>query len=115
MTSSESTGTVGRRPEVILPQSEKYEQARRPWNLTAGQRPAAVVQASDVEDVQGALAYAREHDLQVVVQVTGHLAPVLPDLNKALLLKLIAGPEPVTVDSSTRTARVSGGATWNDV
>jgi FAD/FMN-containing dehydrogenase len=61
-------------PPIALPGSDDYETGRRAWNLTADQRPAAVCIADSVEDVQAAIAHAREHGLHVAAQATGHFA-----------------------------------------
>jgi FAD/FMN-containing dehydrogenase len=101
---------------VALPGSDDYETGRRAWNLTADQRPAAVCIANSVEDVQAAIAHAREHCLHVAAQVTGHFAQGLPPLHDTLLLKLaLHEREAIAVDPAARTARVPAGARWIDV
>ena len=69
------TGPVADRLPVVLPGSAGYDAARRAWNLTADQRPAAAVEARSVQDVQAALAYAREHGLRVAPQTTDPDSP----------------------------------------
>jgi FAD/FMN-containing dehydrogenase len=106
---------LGERLDVILPSDARYDDARLAWNLSADQHPAAIWQATSVEDVQDALAYARERGWRVTAQTTGHYAQILPDLIEALLLKLALHADGVSVDPAARTARVPAGAVWSDV
>jgi len=49
-----------------------YDAACRPWNLAIEQRPEAVVEAADAEDVQACVRLARSHGISVAVQPSGH-------------------------------------------
>lgn len=102
-------------PVTVTPGSPSYDIARRAWNLQADQRPAAVCVATCVEDVQAVLAYARARGLRVAPQTTGHLAQVLPALDRTILLRLSLHDGCVEVDPVARTARVAAGARWGDV
>lgn len=90
-----------------------WDTARQAFNLAVDQRPAAVVLPADAQDVIAAVRFAKQHDLRVAPQVTGHGAGAL-SLDDALLLKTSAmrGAE---VDPERRVARVEGGALWDDV
>jgi FAD/FMN-containing dehydrogenase len=99
-------------PAVIGPGSEDYDAARRAWNLHVDQRPAGVCIARRVQDVQAAVAYARERGLTVAAQSTGHLSDTLPSLERTLLLKLALHDGEVAVDPVARTARIKAGARW---
>ncbi len=102
-------------PILIHPGSDAYDGARRAWNLRSDQRPACVCVARSVEDVQAAVAYAREHALTVAAQSTGHLAQALPSLERTLLLKLALHDGEVVVDPVAQTALIKAGARWGDV
>ena len=89
-----------------------YEAARLPWQRRLDPHPALIVEAANASDVRTALRFAREQDLPVAVQSTGHGAARIPD--GGLLLK--TNPmSAVTVDAGRRVARVGGGALWSDV
>ena len=109
--------TAARRPEprIFLPDAPGYDAARQAWNLAADQRPAAVCVARSVADVQFAVAYAREHGLRVAPQTTGHLAQVLPSLERTLLLRTDLHDGRVEVDPPTRIVRFAAGARWGDI
>jgi FAD/FMN-containing dehydrogenase len=100
---------------LVLPDSPHYDTARRPWNLHADQRPAAVCVGTCIEHVQAAVRYARAHGLRVAARTTGHLAQTLPDLSDTLLLRLELHDGDVAVDPVARSARIKAGARWADV
>src|SRR4051794_5200034 len=85
-----------------------------PWNVFADQRPAETYVATSVDEVQAAIAHAREHGLRLAPQTTGHFAGALPDLADTLLVRL-AFDEDVEVDPRAMVARIPAGAVWDDV
>ena len=111
--SGASTATAP--PALIWPDSDDYDTARRAWNLAADQRPAGVLIARTVREVQDAVTHAHEARLTVAAQTTGHLAQALPSLERTLLLKVALHDGEVDVDPVRRTARVKAGARWGDV
>ncbi|MGZ4297223.1 MAG: FAD-binding oxidoreductase [Solirubrobacteraceae bacterium] len=102
-------------PPLIWPGSGDYDTARQAFNLHADQRPACVCVARTVQDVQAAMAYARDAGLTVAAQTTGHLSQTLPSLERTLLLKTALHDGEVEVDPVDRTARIKAGAVWGDV
>ncbi len=112
---SQSSTQPSDMPNVILPGDEAYETARLSWNLAADQHPAAICVATSVDEVAGAIRYAEERDLRIAPQTTGHMAMALEPLDRALLLKPSFDGPLVEVDREALTARIRGGATWDDV
>ncbi len=74
-------------PEIegraVLPGDSAWDDARRSWNLSIDQRPAAVVEAAGAADVQALLRAG----LRVAPQATGHGAEGLGPLDDVVLLK----------------------------
>jgi FAD/FMN-containing dehydrogenase len=97
---------------VYVPGEGGYEAARLPWQRRLDPRPALIIEAADASDVRTALRFAREHDLPIAVQSTGHGVVNVPD--GGLLLKTNSMSS-VAVDAGRRVARVGGGALWSDV
>jgi FAD binding domain/Berberine and berberine like len=99
---------------ALAPGDEGWDLGRQAFNLLLDQRPAAIVQARDQNDVARAVRFAREHGLRVAAQSTGHNAAPLGDLGDTLLLRTEAmnGAE---LDTAGRRARVQAGARWSDV
>jgi FAD/FMN-containing dehydrogenase len=97
---------------VHLPGERGYDVHRRPLHDTIDPRPAMVVQAAGAADVRAAVVAAREHDLPLAVQATGHGTHVPAD--GAVLVKTTAMAT-VLVDPDRAVARVGPGAVWGDV
>jgi FAD/FMN-containing dehydrogenase len=95
---------------LLLPGDPDYEAARLPWNRSVEQRPAAVVEAAGVADVQATLRHARALGLRVAPQSTGHGAESLASLAGAILLRT-AALDGVEIDVGARVARVGAGVT----
>lgn len=58
--------------EVITPGDAAYDSARLVWSALYDRRPELVVRPESVEDVIGAVRYAREAGLQIAVRGGGH-------------------------------------------
>lgn len=100
---------------VYLPGDPQYDDARRPWNLRADDRPAAVAYPAFPDEVAELVRGAAAAGLRVAPQGTGHGAPPLAgQLGDAVLLRTSAMTE-VRIDAANRTARVGAGVLWGDV
>lgn len=91
-----------------------WEIVRQPFNLAADQRPAAVVSAAGGPDIEATVAFARENDLRVALQATGHGALAMGDLAGSILLRTSRLSD-VTVDPEARRATAGAGARWGAV
>jgi FAD/FMN-containing dehydrogenase len=100
--------------DLVLPDDESWDEARRAWNLAVDQRPAAVALPETADDVVAIVDFAREHGLRVAPQGTGHNAGPLGWLDETILVKT-ERMRLVDVDSESRRARVEAGALWIDV
>src|SRR5215475_2626252 len=80
-------GTLRRRFNggLFVPGDAGYDEHRLGWNCGIESRPAIVAAAEDSAAVRAAVLAAREHDLPLAVQATGHGSVVAAD--GALLLK----------------------------
>lgn len=58
--------------ELIGPNDEGYESARRVWNGLVDKHPALIVRCNDVSDVISAVQFARSQDLTVAVRAGGY-------------------------------------------
>jgi FAD binding domain len=103
------------RAQVLTAGGRGWEAARRAFNLTVEQRPAAVALPETAREVREAVRYALVAGLQVAPQTTGHNAgPLAPSLDCALLLKT-SRLRGVEIDPRLRRARVAGGSVWGEV
>ena len=64
-----------------------WDEVRQPWNLAADQRPAAVALVESADDVCKVIRFARQNDLKVAGQGTGHGAVALGPLDDTILVK----------------------------
>jgi hypothetical protein len=97
---------------VSTPADPGYHAARTPWNLAFDPYPALVVEAAGPEDVVAAMACAREADLGVAVQATGH--GLTASFDDALLVST-RRMDGYSVDPVARTARIEAGCPWGPV
>ncbi len=88
------------------PQDPTWDLARMPWMVNTDQRPMAVLEAHDTDDVQAAVRWAVQHEVQVTAQPTGHGTTGAFEDMLLLRTKAIGG---ISVDLERRTATVGAG------
>ena len=67
---SASDGASSLDAKIVLPGQRGWDDARRAWQLTVDQRPAAVVYPESAQDVISAVTLARERGQRVAAQGT---------------------------------------------
>jgi FAD/FMN-containing dehydrogenase len=97
---------------VVGPGDDRWEQARRGWNLQVDQRPAAVVNAGSVADISTAVRTAADHGLAVTVQPRGHGGTAALD-GTVLVRPTALGT--VDIDLDRRRARIGAAVRWQRV
>jgi hypothetical protein len=97
---------------VITPADPAYDEARRAWDLTVRQWPAAILVAKDAPDIAAAMRFAQQEGLTVAVQSTGH--GVVRPADDSLLI-LTSEMVEIRVDAASQTAWVGAGAKWGMV
>ena len=99
---------------VVCRGDEGFEQARLVWNGMIDNRPECIVQCEAESDVQEAVRYAREHNLEIAVRGGGHNVAGFATCDDGLVIDL--GPmNAVRVDANNKVVSVQGGALWADV
>jgi len=98
---------------LLRPDDPDYDEHRRSFNGMLDRRPAAIALVESVPDVVEALALARSEGLPIGVRGCSHSVAGHGIVDGGLVIDLrhLRGVE---VDPATRTARVAGGATWED-
>ena len=97
---------------VFTPETPGYDEARLAWNRKVVQHPAVIVVARSAADVQTAVRFARQQNLGVAVQATGH-GNVRPADN--CLLILTREMNNVVINPVAQTACVESGVQWGAV
>ncbi|HMB78238.1 MAG TPA: FAD-binding oxidoreductase [Kiloniellaceae bacterium] len=100
--------------QVIDQDHSEYEKRRRVWNATADRRPAVIVRASSVADIQRTVQVAAEHGALLAVRGGGHSIPGLSTCDDGIVLDLSL-MNAVTVDNAAQRAMVMGGALLGDL
>jgi len=95
--------------EIVLPGSATYDAARIVWNGIIDRRPAVIARCTSVEDVRGAVLFAREQDLVVAVRCGGHSVGGFSTCDDGIVIDL-STMHGVRVDPDARVASVQGGS-----
>jgi FAD/FMN-containing dehydrogenase len=95
--------------DIITPEDPAYDEARRLWNAVHDRRPSLILRPRDAAEVARAVAFGRDHDLEIAVRSGGHSLDGLTGRPGCLVVDLSA-MRGVAVDPGRRTARVNGGA-----
>ncbi len=88
------------------PADDTWDAARSPWIVNIDQRPMAVLEVRDADDVIAAVRWAVDHGVQVTAQPTGHGANDALEDTLILRTRALQGIE---VDVRRRTAWVGAG------
>jgi FAD/FMN-containing dehydrogenase len=99
---------------VTTPQDAGYDAERATFNATVQRHPAVIVRAHSNDDVRTAILAANDLGLPIAVRGGGHNVAGHAVADGALVVDL-RDLRTVTVDPTRRTARVAGGAQWDDV
>ncbi|WP_135366638.1 FAD-binding oxidoreductase [Halosimplex halophilum] len=104
----------GLRGDLVLPDSEGYEDARNVWNGLINQYPAVIARVKGATDVATAIQFAREHDLEIAVRGGAHHQAGSAIVENGLVVDL-ADMDGVHVDPEAKIARVEPGTRAEDV
>jgi len=100
--------------EVMSPGDAGYDDARRVWNAMIDRRPALIVRCAETEDVQHAVAFARDHGVELSIRGGGHNIAGNAVCDDGVLIDL-SKLRAVRVETERKRALVQPGATLNDV
>ena len=101
------------RGDVITPDDEKYDEARKVYNAMIDKRPAIIIRCASVADVITAVKTADRENLPVAIRGGGHSVPGFGTADNALVVDL-GRMRSVRVDPTLKTAWAEGGCTWGD-
>jgi FAD/FMN-containing dehydrogenase len=102
------------RGTLITPSDEGYDSVRQVRNAMIDRYPALIARCLGAADVARALAFAREHELEVTVRGGGHSIVGHSMIDGSLVIDL-SPMRGVQVDPVARRARVEGGALIADL
>ncbi len=99
--------------EVVMPGGEGYDEARSVWNVRFDRRPTVIVRCREAGDVQAAVNFARENNLEISVKGGGHAYAANTVGDDGLLIDL-SPMRQITVDAEAKTAKVGAGVKWGE-
>ena len=100
--------------ELIAPDHPDYDEARKVYNGMYDKRPALIARCTSPEDVQAALAHARDNEMVVAVRGGGHSTPGHSSCDDGIVID--TGPmKRVEIDVERRTGRFGAGLTWGEL
>ena len=102
------------RGEVILPDSENYNESRKVYNGMIDKRPGMIIKCVDVADVISCVNYGRENNLLVAIRGGGHNGGGLGICDGGMVIDL-SGIKYIRVNTEDNTVRVGGGNLWGEV
>lgn len=101
------------RGDLILPDSEEYEDARNVWNGLINKYPAIVARVKGATDVATAIQFARENDLEISIRGGSHHQAGSAIVENGLVVDL-EEMDSVHVDPEAQIARVEPGTRAED-
>lgn len=100
--------------DIVTPESDDYDEVRALWNAMIDRRPAVIVRCANASDVPPAIAFAREHDLEIAIRGAGHNIAGNALCDEGLVIDF-SNMRDVRVDAPARKAYVQPGATLADL
>ena len=96
------------RGELLTPDHQEYDAARKVWNGMVDKRPALIARCADATDVVACIRFAREMDVLISVRGGGHnyVGKAVCDDGLVVDLSRMKG---VWVDQDRRTVRAQAG------
>jgi FAD/FMN-containing dehydrogenase len=98
--------------EILTRDDPSYEQLRRGWDSSINHYPALILVPHNAADIAAGIRFARECDLGIALQSTGHGMLYPADDN---LLIVTSRMSALQVDAEARTVRVEAGVTGQQV
>jgi FAD/FMN-containing dehydrogenase len=99
--------------QIVQPTDSNYNQVRQIWNAMIERRPALIVRCAEAADVPHAIAFAREHGLEISIRGAGHNIAGNALCDNGLMIDF-STMRNVRVDADRKRAYVEPGATLAD-
>ena len=101
------------RGQVILPDDDLYESARKVWNATIDKHPALIARCATTSDVVGAVNFAKDNGLVLAVRGGGHNIAGSALCDDGIVIDL-SQMKAAHVDAASLRGTIEGGATLAD-
>ena len=101
------------RGQVILPDDDLYESARKVWNATIDKHPALIARCATTSDAVGAVNFAKDNGLVLAVRGGGHNIAGSALCDDGIVIDL-SQMKAANVDAASLRGTIEGGATLAD-
>jgi len=98
---------------LVLPGDKTYDKIREIWNAMIDKHPSVIVQCQGADDVAQALAFGRQHRLDISIRGAGHNIAGNSICDHGLMIDL-STMKNIRVDGDRQRAFVEPGATLGD-
>ena len=105
---------VGFSGELLLPEDDGYDEARRVHNGLVDKHPALIARCHGTADVADALALARASAVEVSVRGGGHNVAGRAVTNGGVMIDL-SPMKGIHVERAAQTVRAQGGVLWGEL
>lgn len=96
--------------EVVLPDSPEYDDLRNAVNQTGS--PAVIARPRNHADIAAAIAYAREHGLELALRSGGHSQSGMSTNVGGMVIDLVHFNQVEVLDPARHLVRIGAGAKW---
>jgi len=100
--------------ELLGPEDDGYDAARRVHNGLIDRRPALIARCRSTADIVDAVNFARAEGLEISVRGGGHNVAGRAVIDNAVMIDL-SPMKGIHVDPAARTARAQGGVLWREL
>jgi FAD/FMN-containing dehydrogenase len=100
--------------QIVLPHDTNYDEVRKIWNAMIDRRPAIIIRCAGADDVPVAIAFARDHGLELSIRGVGHNIAGNSIVEDGAMIDLSL-MKSVRVDPEKKRAFVDPGATLRDL
>ena len=98
---------------VLQPSDPDYDDVRALHNGLIDKHPAVIARVRNEADIAAAIAFAREHGLEIAVRGGGHNVSGRASVEGGMMIDLSL-MKTVTVDAASKRAVAQGGVTWGE-
>ena len=99
--------------QFIDSKDSDYEEARKVWNGMIDKHPKFIVRCANEDDVEKAVNFARENNLEIAVRGGGHNVAGFSTCDDGIVIDL-SQMKNIEIDKTSQTVRAQGGLTWGE-
>ena len=99
--------------QFINSKDADYEEARKVWNGMIDKHPMMIIRCADENDVEKAVNFARNNNLEIAVRGGGHNVAGFSTCDNGIVIDL-SPMKKIKIDKTSQTAQAQAGLTWGE-